>query len=57
MRYNGLQAKDDGKRVGESWLTVEGISSGLHYASGALRVDEIVWQNQQKGGQNLGQIL
>jgi len=25
MKFNGLQAKDDGKRVGDSWLTVKGI--------------------------------
>lgn len=57
MRYNGLRAKEDGKRVDESRLTVEGILSGLHNATGTFRENEIVWQNQQKGGQNLGEIL
>ena len=42
MSYNGLQAKDDGKRVGESWLIVEGILSGLRNASGKFRKNEIV---------------
>lgn len=37
MRDYGLQAKDDGKRMGEISLTVEGILSSLCSASGAFR--------------------
>ena len=38
MRDYGLQAKDDGKRMGEISLTVEGILSSLcNAASGAFR--------------------
>ena len=48
MKYHGVQAKDDEKGVGESWLTVEGILWSLYNASGTFREMEMCDETNKK---------